>query len=703
MTRRGEADARPRAPDVRRRLVVRREGALPGRCRARARTARGPHLGSRRRCADRAAPANRRRMLGRVGRRGTLLEGEDVWVTLEARPTSRVPPPAIVITERFSRLGVRETPLRRDGAMHRGTYVLERVPRGRYAVEEARATIDDPFGLARAEVELAAAGALLVYPRLVALDRLFSESGAHAQDGRRLLLRRPSGFDLHSVREYEQGESLRKVHWRTTARRGQLMVKELEDAPRDEIAVLLDADATAVQRRELRRPGARRGLDPARARGARPPGRARGQLGVAAERARLLARRRWLPRSGCSRMRSRTGRAPWSSSWRARAAPPRGRSRRWSSPRASRARSPRSSCSARWRVRASASSGSTRRASRAGRRSVEPELLRAPGGRRRRRRPPAAATPSPRCSAPRPQAGGRMARTLAVTSFPALLIALALASARGEAGRLGRTGSGSSCSRSHPRSRRSSGVRLALIVPAALVAMWVALDMPLDRRRPGFFEPVFLRFDDGFFDYYDVRVPFNGVEHAAHARRPRARDLRLLRRARAVRRRAEAVAGGADGDRRRRLAGDSLSVRRASSTAPLILAAALWVLAGLRGARPLPALVAGRVLVLAARRRLDLGRAREGRRARLGALGPERAVAAGLASATSGTRTTAGSSFRRRRRPSCASSGPSAASTGARRRSTSSTPTAGSRTRRRSRPASRPGACRATRSCRLAR
>ena len=181
----------------------------------------------------------------RAGKRA-LLEGEDVWVTLEARPESRVPAPAIVVTERSARLGERETPLRRAGAVHRGTYVLERVPRGRYVFEEARARIDDPFGLARAEVDLAAGGALLVYPRLVALDKLFSESGAHAQDGRRLLLRRPSGFDLHSVREYEQGESLRKVHWKTTAKRGQLMVKELEDAPRDEIAVLLDADADAV-------------------------------------------------------------------------------------------------------------------------------------------------------------------------------------------------------------------------------------------------------------------------------------------------------------------------------------------------------------------------------------------------------------------------------------------------------------------------
>ena len=189
-----------------------------------------------------AAPIQLRRRAGK----GALLEGEDVWLTLDARPETRVPLPSVSVTEQIARIGERITPLRRAGLSYRGTYVLERVPRGRYTFEEACATIDDPFGLARAEVDLDSGGSLLVYPRLVPLDRLFSESGAHAQDGRRLLLRRPAGFDLHSVREYEQGESLRKVHWRTTARRGQLMVKELEDAPRDEIAVLLDADASAV-------------------------------------------------------------------------------------------------------------------------------------------------------------------------------------------------------------------------------------------------------------------------------------------------------------------------------------------------------------------------------------------------------------------------------------------------------------------------
>jgi uncharacterized protein (DUF58 family) len=189
-----------------------------------------------------AAPITLRRRAGR----GAHVEGEDVWVTIEAVPSSRVPPPSLAIREELARLGDRTTPLRRDGRAHRGTYVLERVPRGRYVPERSIAAIEDPFGLARSDVEVAGGGALVVYPRLVGLTGLFSESGAHAQDGRRLLLRRPSGFDLHSVREYEQGESLRKVHWASTARRGQLMVKDLEDSPRDEIAVVLDADEGAV-------------------------------------------------------------------------------------------------------------------------------------------------------------------------------------------------------------------------------------------------------------------------------------------------------------------------------------------------------------------------------------------------------------------------------------------------------------------------
>ena len=87
---------------------------------------------------------------------------------------------------------------------------------------------------------------MVVHPRLVELDALFSDAGRYGADGRRLLLRRPSGFDFHSVREYEQGESLRRVHWPTTARRGELMVKELHDPPSDAVVVLLDCDPASA-------------------------------------------------------------------------------------------------------------------------------------------------------------------------------------------------------------------------------------------------------------------------------------------------------------------------------------------------------------------------------------------------------------------------------------------------------------------------
>jgi uncharacterized protein (DUF58 family) len=187
-------------------------------------------------------PMTLRRTLGR----GDRLAGDDVPVQLELDTESRIPSGTLVVRETIARIGERETPLVHRHGRLRGRYVLRRVPRGRYAIQETEVVIEDPFGLERVTVELPASASILVYPRLVDVDRLFSESGARTPEGRRLLMRRPTGFDLHSVREYQQGESLRRVHWPTTARRGQLMVKELEDSPRDETAVLLDADASVV-------------------------------------------------------------------------------------------------------------------------------------------------------------------------------------------------------------------------------------------------------------------------------------------------------------------------------------------------------------------------------------------------------------------------------------------------------------------------
>jgi uncharacterized protein (DUF58 family) len=176
-----------------------------------------------------------------------LFERDDVTVKLVLDREPGVPLPNVVAHEQIGRLGEQEVELRSQGrGRHAGSYLLRDVPRGRHRFAPVRLSIADPFGLAEAGLALEEPQALMVYPRLVELEELFFDGGAGPEHGRRLLLRRPVGFDLHSVRDYQQGESLRRVHWPSTARRGSLMVKELEDSPRDEVAVLLDGDPSGV-------------------------------------------------------------------------------------------------------------------------------------------------------------------------------------------------------------------------------------------------------------------------------------------------------------------------------------------------------------------------------------------------------------------------------------------------------------------------
>ncbi|MCY4087134.1 MAG: DUF58 domain-containing protein [Actinomycetia bacterium] len=179
------------------------------------------------------------------------IDGDDVRVDLAVDIDGLVPPGSIRVVETVAELGQHEVGLahtrwRLRRRQFGGSYVFAQVARGRYGISPAVVTVEDAFALASRQTEFAVQGALLVYPRLVELDALFSDGGMHLASGRRLLIQRQSGFDFHSMREYEQGESLRRVHWPSTARRGKLMVKELEDAPREEALVLLDACASTV-------------------------------------------------------------------------------------------------------------------------------------------------------------------------------------------------------------------------------------------------------------------------------------------------------------------------------------------------------------------------------------------------------------------------------------------------------------------------
>lgn len=170
-------------------------------------------------------------------------EGDHVTLVTELTRTSRVLFGSISVELTVGRLGPRSLRLHGHGRVLSAELDLGRIARGVYVIDEATVVVGDLLGLASVTPPVSfERSTLVVRPQLTALDGLFCDAGVVGGDGRRLLLRRAAGFDFHSVREYEQGESLRRVHWPTSARRGQLMVKELEDTSHDGAVVLLDCD-----------------------------------------------------------------------------------------------------------------------------------------------------------------------------------------------------------------------------------------------------------------------------------------------------------------------------------------------------------------------------------------------------------------------------------------------------------------------------
>jgi uncharacterized protein (DUF58 family) len=107
--------------------------------------------------------------------------------------------------------------------------------RGRYALEALQAASLYPFGLAQSHRSLAAPDECLVLPRLgrINLTRFQRWLAKTTRGDARLhRLARPSMIhqdDLHGLRQFRPGDNPRWIHWRTSARRNQKMVREFEE------------------------------------------------------------------------------------------------------------------------------------------------------------------------------------------------------------------------------------------------------------------------------------------------------------------------------------------------------------------------------------------------------------------------------------------------------------------------------------------
>jgi uncharacterized protein (DUF58 family) len=120
--------------------------------------------------------------------------------------------------------------------------------RGRYAWGAVRAGSAYPFGLVERQARLAPAEDVIVLPRVGGLHRgrfLRYLRSLTPQSSNAHIRRRPQSHpaaqaEFHGLRAYRGGDSPRLIHWRTSARRGELMVREFEDEPNDNLLLVFD-------------------------------------------------------------------------------------------------------------------------------------------------------------------------------------------------------------------------------------------------------------------------------------------------------------------------------------------------------------------------------------------------------------------------------------------------------------------------------
>ena len=114
--------------------------------------------------------------------------------------------------------------------------------RGEYRLGPMRVVSGDPFGLFQSERRLQTTTQLVVYPQTVDLQNFTTPVGVLS--GGDALRRRATYVTTNAagVRDYAPGDSFSRIHWRSTARKGRLIVKEFELDPMSDVWIMLDSE-----------------------------------------------------------------------------------------------------------------------------------------------------------------------------------------------------------------------------------------------------------------------------------------------------------------------------------------------------------------------------------------------------------------------------------------------------------------------------
>lgn len=114
--------------------------------------------------------------------------------------------------------------------------------RGKYSFRDLDLGTRAPFGLIERRVTIPLSEEIVIYPKIGQLTRRWFQLQRQASENRmgKRHDRSSQQEEYHGLRGYRSGDSPRWIHWRTSARRGELMVKEFEQQNEQDLAILID-------------------------------------------------------------------------------------------------------------------------------------------------------------------------------------------------------------------------------------------------------------------------------------------------------------------------------------------------------------------------------------------------------------------------------------------------------------------------------
>jgi uncharacterized protein (DUF58 family) len=126
------------------------------------------------------------------------------------------------------------------GGSRRLSYPIQPDHRGKYAIGPLNVRVADAFGLAKVGSVAAPASTLVVTPAVTALPHTSLAGSWLGEGDARASTAAAAGEDDVVPRAYRDGDELRRVHWRSTARYGELMVRREEQRWRNRAVLFLD-------------------------------------------------------------------------------------------------------------------------------------------------------------------------------------------------------------------------------------------------------------------------------------------------------------------------------------------------------------------------------------------------------------------------------------------------------------------------------